>query len=237
MPNNKSNNVNVSEIAKFDALAADWWDPKGSMSMLHLMNPVRLQFVQTQVALTAQKIVDVGCGGGLLSEAMAKQGAIVTAIDLSQELIAVAKAHAVTSGLSIDYQVTAVEELATRSEGQFDVLTAMELLEHVPDPKQLIEAAARLVKPNGKLFFSTINRNLKSYLLTIIGAEYVLGLLPKGTHQYAEFIRPSELTRWAAAANLSPISFMGMRYHPLKKQFELCADVSVNYLACFVKNG
>jgi 2-polyprenyl-6-hydroxyphenyl methylase/3-demethylubiquinone-9 3-methyltransferase len=227
------NNINTAELNKFSALAADWWDPNGKMKPLHLINPLRLQYIQHQTTLVDQQVVDVGCGGGLLSEAMARQGAKVTGVDMSEALIQVAQNHAQQNQIDIDYRCQSIESLAAEKPHTFDILTCMELLEHVPDPKRMIETCAQLVKPNGKLFFSTINRNPKAYLLAIIGVEHILNWLPPGTHHYAEFIRPAELTRWATAANLTLINFAGMRYHLLKRQFELCDDISVNYLAYF----
>lgn len=226
-------NVSPEEIQKFSAFASDWWDPQGKMKPLHLMNAPRLNYIKKHTVLSGQNVLDVGCGGGLLSEAMATEGAQVTALDLNADLIAVAKQHAEQNHFNIDYRCQSIEALAEEKKHSFDVLTCMELLEHVPDPKSMIENCMQLVKPNGKVFFSTINRNPKSYLLAIVGAEYLLHWLPPGTHHYAEFIRPAELTRWANAAQLKLIDLTGMKYQFLQKQFELCSDISVNYLAHF----
>lgn len=230
-------NVNPEELNKFSDLAQDWWNPQGKMKPLHLINPLRLHYIQHHTTLAHQRVIDVGCGGGLLSEAMAKQGANVTAVDMSEALIHVAKHHAKENQLSIDYRCQDIETLAQEKPQSFDILTCMELLEHVPDPKRMVATCAKLVKPQGKLFFSTINRNPKAYLLAIIGVEHLLNWLPPGTHHYAEFIRPAELTRWAQAADLSLIHLGGMRYHLLKREFELCDDISVNYLAYFANDS
>lgn len=236
MIHTEEKNINKNELAKFSTLAADWWNPNGDMKPLHQINPIRLRYIQQQVNLADQHVLDVGCGGGILSEALAQNGAIVTGVDMSEDLIAIAKNHAAQQELSINYQCQDVEALA-KTEQRFDIVTCMELLEHVPDPLRMIKACAALTKPNGKLFFSTINRNFKSYLLAIVGAEYVLNWLPKGTHDYAQFIRPSELTRWAEASQLHLLDITGIRYHPLKNEFDLSRDVSVNYLACFTKSN
>lgn len=226
-------NVNSDELNKFSALADDWWNPQGKMKPLHLINPLRLQYIEDHAPLANQQVIDVGCGGGLLSEAMAAKGAYVTGVDMSEALIETAKNHAQQNQLTIDYRCQNIEALAAEKPHSFDILTCMELLEHVPDPKRMIEICAQLVKPQGKLFFSTINRNPKSFLLAIVGVEYILNWLPPGTHHYAEFIRPSELTRWANAADLNLINLTGIRYHLLKRQFELSDDIAVNYLAYF----
>ncbi|WP_423063550.1 bifunctional 2-polyprenyl-6-hydroxyphenol methylase/3-demethylubiquinol 3-O-methyltransferase UbiG [Candidiatus Paracoxiella cheracis] len=228
-------NIDPNEIAKFDAMAKEWWDPEGKMKPLHLLNPLRLQYVSTHASLNSKIVLDVGCGGGILSEAMSKEGATVTGIDLSPEVLKVAKTHAQQQSLSIHYERISVEALAKKHPQSFDVVTCMELLEHVPDPSSVIQACSDLVKPGGSVFFSTINRNLKAYFLAIIGAEYLLNMLPKGTHEYDKLIRPSELSRWAQQASLQLKDVTGIRYQPFNSQFELCQDVSVNYLACFEK--
>lgn len=232
---NKSHhtNVNQEEINKFSALAEKWWDPAGEMKPLHLLNPIRLKYVTTYVSLNKKRVLDIGCGGGLLSEAMAQQSAHVTGIDMSAAVIKVAEDHAKQSQLEINYQCTSAEAFAQQQPKSFDIITCMELLEHVPNPSSILQACAKLIKPNGAIFFSTINRNVKSYLLAIVGAEYILHLLPKGTHHYSQFIRPSELTHWADQANLTLQGLTGIQYHPLQGQFELCKDIDVNYLAFF----
>lgn len=226
-------NADQNEIAKFDHFAEDWWDPNGPMKPLHLLNPVRLDYIKNQADIKNKRILDVGCGAGLLSEAMAREGADVTGIDLSDAALSAAKAHAEEDTISVDYQNTPVETLAEQSPRTFDIVTCMEMLEHVPDPEQVIRACAQLTKPGGLVFFSTLNRNLKSYAFSILAAEYLLKLLPKGTHDYAQFIRPSELARWARNASLDLKDLSGMRYHVLKQSFNLSRDLSVNYLACY----
>ena len=227
-------NTSKSELAKFSDLASDWWNPDGDMKPLHQINPVRLAYIHQQIPLTNKAVLDVGCGGGLLSEALAANGAKVTGVDMNETLIAVAKNHAEQQRLKIDYYCEDVEAVAETGQ-RFDIITCMELLEHVPDPLQMIKACATLTKPRGKLFFSTINRNFKSYLFAIVGAEYVLNWLPKGTHNYVQFIRPSELTHWAQATQLQLVDLTGIQYHPFKNEFNLGRDISVNYLACFTK--
>ncbi len=227
-------NINPQEVVKFSEMAEEWWNPEGHMKPLHLINPIRVQYIQQHVVLNDKQILDVGCGGGLLSEALAKHGSQVTAIDMSDALISIAKDHAQQQKLNIDYQCQDVEILANTTE-RFDIVTCMELLEHIPDPARMVKTCTLLTKPGGKLFFSTINRNLKAYLFTIVGAEYLLNWLPKGTHDYAQFIRPSELIRWTESVQLHLVDMSGFNYHPFKKEFDLSADVSVNYLTCFSK--
>jgi 2-polyprenyl-6-hydroxyphenyl methylase / 3-demethylubiquinone-9 3-methyltransferase len=224
-------NADRAELAKFDALAARFWDSHGDFRPLHLLNPVRLQFIATRTALAGRRVLDVGCGGGLLTESMARAGAQVTGIDLAPGMIEVARLHAAESGLSIDYRVAAAEELAQESPGRFEVLTCMEMLEHVPDPAAMIATLARLLRPEGTLFISTLNRNLKSFLLAIVGAEYLLRLLPRGTHEYERLIVPSELARWSRAAGLTLAELAGIAFNPLTGYVALSGDVSVNYLA------
>ena len=229
-------NVNSEEVIKFSELAKEWWDLEGHMKLLHLINPVRMKYIlRYHAVLKDKQILDVGCGGGLLSEALAKQDAKVTAIDMSDTLIAVAKHHAQQQQLNIDYRCQDIEILVKTSES-FDIVICMELLEHIPDPLQMVKACALLTKPGGKLFFSTINRNFKAYFLTIISAEYILNWLPKGTHDYAKFIRPSELTRWAESAHLQLVDMSGLNYYAFKNEFDLSQDISVNYLVCFSKH-
>ncbi len=228
---NTQTNVDPQELSKFDAVAARWWDPEGECKPLHLLNPIRLRFIEDRVALSGKHVLDVGCGGGLLSEAMASCGAKVTGIDMATSPLAVAKLHLLESGLEVDYQQASAEQFTEQHQGEFDVITCMELLEHVPDPALLISACATMLKPNGELFFSTLNRNAKAFIEAIIGAEYLLKMLPKGTHRYDRFIRPSELARWCRAANIELKTLKGLSYNPLTQQFRLTDDLSVNYLA------
>lgn len=223
-------NVDQSEIDKFAKLAATWWDPEGEMAPLHVINPVRLRYIDRRASLAGKKALDVGCGGGLLSEAMALAGAEVLGVDMAAESLAVATQHAEAAQASVTYQKVAVEDLALERAGEYDIVTCMEMLEHVPDPSSIIRACARLCKPGGELFFSTINRNPKSYALSILGAEYLLGLLPRGTHDYAKFIKPSELGHWAREAELELKDVSGLLYNPLLKHARLGDDVDVNYL-------
>lgn len=224
-------NIDEQELAKFSALAAQWWDLHGEFKPLHEINPLRLAFIEQCVnGLAGKKVLDVGCGGGILSESMAAKGAHVTGIDMSSAPLNVAKLHLFESNLQVDYQQITAEQLATRQSQQFDVVTCMEMLEHVPSPESVVKACQQLVKPEGHVFFSTINRNLKAYMFAIVGAEYVLQLLPKGTHDYAKFIRPMELERWSRQAGLSIKHLKGMSYNPFTKIYSLGSDVSVNYL-------
>lgn len=224
-------NIDQQELAKFSALAARWWDPKGEFKPLHDINPLRLDYVDQQVGgLLGKVVLDVGCGGGILSESMARHGAQVTGIDMGESVLRVAKLHLYESGLNIDYQYTTVEQLAQAYPAHFDVVTCMEMLEHVPNPLSVVIACYQLVKPSGQVFFSTINRNLKSYLFAIIGAEYILKLLPKGTHDYAKLIRPAELAQWIRTANLMLRSMVGISYNPLTQHYSLSQDISVNYI-------
>ncbi|WP_347330222.1 bifunctional 2-polyprenyl-6-hydroxyphenol methylase/3-demethylubiquinol 3-O-methyltransferase UbiG [Marinimicrobium locisalis] len=224
-------NVDAAEVAKFEALASRWWDRESEFKPLHDINPLRANFIDEHSPVAGKKVLDVGCGGGILAEALAQRGAEVTGIDMGEAPLGVARLHAQESGLSIDYRQITAEAMAEEAPGQFDVVTCLEMLEHVPDPASVIEACARLVKPGGHVYFSTINRNPKSYVFAIIGAEYVLQLLPRGTHDYRKFIRPSELSRWMRAANLELKVLTGMTYNPLTKRYKLDKhDVSVNYL-------
>jgi 2-polyprenyl-6-hydroxyphenyl methylase / 3-demethylubiquinone-9 3-methyltransferase len=219
-------NADPAELEKFSALAHRWWDPGGEFRPLHDINPLRLDWLAAHAALEGAAVLDVGCGGGILTEAMAKRGARVTGIDLSEKALRVAQLHLHESKLDIRYELAAAEDF----QGEFDLVTCMELLEHVPDPASMVAACARLVRPGGQVFFSTINRNPKSYLFAVVGAEYVLGLLPKGTHDYMRFIKPSELARWTRAAGLRTEELIGMTYNPLTRRYRLEADCDVNYL-------
>lgn len=226
-----AHNIDEQELAKFSALAARWWDPHSEFKPLHDINPLRLAYInQYSGHLADQVVLDVGCGGGILSESMARQGADVTGIDMGEASLNVAKLHLYESDLKINYRCVTVEQLATEYPGHFDVVACMEMLEHVPDPASVIEACCRLAKPNGHVFFSTINRTLKSYLLAIVGAEYILKLLPKGTHEYEKFICPTELARWARQIGLDIKAMTGLHYNPLTKTYSLAPGVSVNYL-------
>jgi len=223
-------NVDHQEIAKFEELASRWWDPHGEFKPLHEINPLRLEYIDRRVGLKNKKVIDVGCGGGILSESMAQRGAQVTGIDMGEAPLSVARLHQHESGVEVDYQQITAEELADRQAGEYDVVTCLEMLEHVPDPASVIRACARLVKPGGHVFLSTINRNPKSYLFAIVGAEYVLSLLPKGTHDYKKFITPAELESWVRDADLVTRELTGMSYNPLTRIYSLGHDVSVNYL-------
>lgn len=234
--NNTNANVNSDEIAKFSALADEWWEPNGPMKPLHALNPLRLDYVKKHAEIQGKFVLDIGCGGGILTESLAFSGAIATGIDMSGAAIAVAKQHAEKSGLEVEYHQIRTEDFALTHANSFDVITCMEMLEHVPDPFAIIQAASQLLKPNGTLFFSTINRNMKSFLSAIVGAEYILNLLPKGTHHYSEFIRPSELTHWAEKSNLALHGIQGITYKPFKNKFEMTDSADVNYLIYFRKN-
>jgi len=223
-------NADPAELEKFGDLAHRWWDPNSEFKPLHEINPLRLDWIDRHVGLAGKNVLDVGCGGGLLSEGMATRGANVTGIDLSEKPLGVARLHLLESGQKVDYRKIAVEQLAEEMPSAFDAVTCLEMLEHVPNPSSVVAACARLVKPGGQVFFSTLNRNPKSYLFAVIGAEYVLQMLPKGTHDYAKFIKPSELARWSKLAGLEPDELIGMSYNPLSKQYSLGQDTSVNYL-------
>lgn len=226
-------NQDPKELEKFSALASRWWDPTSEFKPLHQLNPLRLQWIDAHAGLTEKRVLDVGCGGGILAESMALKGADVLGIDLAEKSLQVARLHALETGASVRYQAIAVETLAAEQAGLFDVVTCMEMLEHVPDPASIIQACAQLVKPGGWVFFSTINRNPKAYLLAILGAEYILRLLPRGTHDFKKFIRPSELLAVTRQAQLTTQELVGMHYHPLTDSFSLNHDSSVNYLvAC-----
>ncbi len=229
------NNVDDLEIKKFEALAARWWDPTSEFKPLHEINPLRMGYLSEKTSLAGKRILDIGCGGGLLAEAMARQGAEVVAIDMAEASLAVARLHQLESQLEIDYRRIPAEELAGSEPEQYDVVTCLEMLEHVPDPSAIVAACFALVKPGGHVLFSTINRNPKSYLFAIIGAEYVLNMLPRGTHEYAKFIRPSELAGWARSAGLELQEQRGMTYNLLSKRYSLGNDLDVNYLAHYRK--
>lgn len=228
---NNSTNVDLDEVAKFEALASRWWDKNSEFKPLHDINPLRANYINERAALNGKKAIDVGCGGGILSEALAQMGATVKGIDMGEAPLAVAKLHLEESGLEIDYERITAEEIAEREAEQYDVVTCLEMLEHVPDPASVIRACMKLCKPGGHVFFSTINRNPKAYLFAIVGAEYVLKMLPKGTHDYAKFIQPAELSNFARQAGLDVTHMTGMTYNPLTKVYKLNdRDVSVNYL-------
>ncbi|HQU81318.1 MAG TPA: bifunctional 2-polyprenyl-6-hydroxyphenol methylase/3-demethylubiquinol 3-O-methyltransferase UbiG [Azonexus sp.] len=229
-------NADPAELDKFGELAHRWWDPNSEFKPLHDINPLRLDWIDDAISLRGKRVVDVGCGGGLLSEGMAVRGAEVTGIDLSEKPLGVAKLHLLESGQKVDYRKVAVEQLATEMPGAFDAVTCLEMLEHVPDPASIVAACARLVKPGGQVFFSTINRNPKAYLFAVIGAEYLLQMLPKGTHDFARFIKPSELTRWCKQAGLEPDELIGMTYNPLTRHYALGRDTDVNYLVRATRN-
>jgi len=230
-------NVDPAEIAKFEELANRWWDKQGEFKPLHEINPLRLHFIDERVQLNGKRVLDVGCGGGILSESMAKLGADVTAIDMGKAPLSVAKLHAMESEVDVDYQQITVEELAEQQPHSFDAVSCMEMLEHVPDPGSVIKACQKLVKPGGSVFFSTINRNPKAYMFAIVGAEYLLKMLPRGTHEYAKFIKPSELDEWARQANLQLKNITGMTFNPLTQHYKLGHDVDVNYMTHYLADS
>lgn len=224
-------NVDTAEIAKFEALASRWWDKNSEFKPLHDINPLRANFIDQRSPVAKKKLIDVGCGGGILAESLALRGAEVTGIDMGEAPLSVARLHALETGVSLNYEQITAEDKAAQMPGEFDVVTCMEMLEHVPDPSSVVAACAHMVKDGGDVYFSTINRNPKSYAFAILGAEYILKLLPKGTHEYSKFIRPSELAQWLRAAGLELQEITGMTYNPLTKHYKLNAsDVSVNYL-------
>lgn len=229
-------NVDQQELGKFAALAHKWWDTQSEFKPLHDINPLRLNYIDQHAGLVGKTVLDVGCGGGILAESMARHGARVTGIDLGEKALGVAKLHQLESGVEVDYRCVAVEVLAAEQAETYDVVTCMEMLEHVPDPASIIAACAALVKPGGLVFFSTLNRNPKSYLFAVIGAEYLLNLLPKGTHEYDKFIKPSELSHWCRNAALEVNEVIGMSYNPFSKQYSLGQDVSVNYIVRATKS-
>ena len=228
-------NADPAEIQKFSELAHRWWDPTSEFRPLHEINPLRLEWINQRIPLAGKNVIDVGCGGGILAESMAKKGATVTGIDLSDKALKVADLHGLESGVSVRYKKIPAEEMAELEPGQFDVVTCMEMLEHVPDPASIIRACTKMVKPGGHVFFSTLNRNIKSYLFASIGAEYVLQLLPKGTHDYAKFITPAELTQDVRNAGLDVHTMKGLGYNPITKMYSLNNDTSVNYMIACTK--
>jgi 2-polyprenyl-6-hydroxyphenyl methylase/3-demethylubiquinone-9 3-methyltransferase len=228
-------NADPKELAKFSELAHRWWDLEGEFRPLHQINPLRLAWIDGKARLAGKRVLDVGCGGGILAEAMARAGARVKGIDLAEKPLSVARLHLLESQVPVTYEAASAEELAAREPGGYDVVTCLEVLEHVPDPASTVRACAALARPGGQVFFATINRNPKSYLFAIVGAEYVLGLLPRGTHDYARFIRPSELSRWCRDAALEVTGLVGMTYNPLTKVYALGADTDVNYLVYATK--
>jgi 2-polyprenyl-6-hydroxyphenyl methylase/3-demethylubiquinone-9 3-methyltransferase len=228
-------NVDLHEIHKFGSMAERWWDSQGEFKTLHDINPLRIRFIQDYADIANKRIVDVGCGGGILSEGLAKQGAEVLGIDLSEELVDMAELHSLESGVSAQYRKVSAEALAEEQAEGFDHVVCMEMLEHVPQPGSIIQACARLVKPGGRVFFSTLNRKPKAYLLAIVAAEHILKMLPKGTHDYKTFIKPSELSQSARASGLELLGMVGIEYNPFSKQFSLGKDIDVNYIAAFQK--
>ncbi|HSR01965.1 MAG TPA: bifunctional 2-polyprenyl-6-hydroxyphenol methylase/3-demethylubiquinol 3-O-methyltransferase UbiG [Methylophilaceae bacterium] len=235
MNNTKAKNVDVAELNKFGDLAHKWWDKDSEFKPLHEINPLRLNFINNAVPLKGKHVLDVGCGGGILSESMAEKGADVVGIDLGEKALKVAQLHCLESGIEVDYRHIAVEALAELEPATYDVVTCMEMLEHVPAPASIVEACAKLVKPEGHVFFSTINRNPKAYAFAVLGAEYILNILPKGTHEYAKFIKPHELAAWGRQAGLSMNQQAGMSYNPITQHYTLGDDVSVNYLVHMIK--
>jgi len=230
MENKNKNNVDIQEIEKFNLLAHKWWDPTSEFKPLHEINPLRLNFIKSSVNIKGKKILDVGCGGGILSESLANEGADVTGIDQGDRVIQIAKLHAKESGIKVKYKHINIEDFYKNSDEKFDIITCLEMLEHVPDPNSIINTCSKLLKPGGKVYFSTINKNLKAFLFAIIGAEYILNLLPKGTHEYKKFIKPSQLQAWTNSNDLSFDSIIGMTYNPITQKYKLSQDTSVNYI-------
>lgn len=228
-------NIDPTEIAKFSEHAAHWWDPEGQFKSLHDINPLRVDYINKKAPLNGKTVIDIGCGGGILSESMAKLGAHVTAIDMSEAAVNTAQLRQLESGTRIEYLVTTAEEIASLRLNEYDVVTCLEMLEHVPNPLSVIHACAALVKPGGHVFFSTLNRNMKAYFFAIIGAEYILKLLPQHTHDFAKFIRPAELTEWSRQSGLTPQDMIGLTYNVLTKKYNLSPDISVNYLMHLTK--
>ena len=230
MENKNKNNVDIQEIEKFNLLAHKWWDPTSEFKPLHEINPLRLNFIKSSVNIKGKKILDVGCGGGILSESLANEGADVTGIDQGDRVIKIAKLHAKESGIKVKYKHINIEDFYKNTDERFDVITCLEMLEHVPDPNSIINTCSKLLMPGGKIYFSTINKNLKAFLFAIIGAEYILNLLPKGTHEYKKFIKPSQLQAWVNSNGLSFDSIIGMTYNPITQKYKLSQDTSVNYM-------
>lgn len=228
-------NADQTEIDKFSALAHHWWDPTSEFKPLHAINPLRLNWIQQHTKIEGKKVLDVGCGGGILTESLAQSGAQAKGIDLSEKALKVADLHSLESGVTVQYEYISAEDLAAKEPAQYDVVTCMEMLEHVPDPLSIIKACASLVKPGGKVFFSTLNRNPKSYLLAVIGAEYILRMLPKGTHDYKKFIKPSELNGFLREAGLEMNEIIGLTYNPITEVYALGRDIDVNYLVATTK--
>ena len=235
--NDLSHNVDPAEIRKFEELAHRWWDPESEFRPLHDINPLRLDYIDERAHLAGKQVLDVGCGGGILSESMVQRGAFVTGIDMGEAPLAVARLHGMESGIPVEYRRSTIEQVAADNPGHYDVVTCLEMLEHVPDPGSVVAACARAAKPGAHLFFSTINRNPKSYLFAIVGAEYILRLLPRGTHEWSKFIRPSELAGYLRQGGLDLMDTTGMSYNPLTKRYWLDEDVSVNYLMHAIKPG
>lgn len=231
--NASTGNADPAELAKFSALAQRWWDPEGPSRPLHDLNPVRLQYLERAAPLAGRSVLDVGCGGGILAESMARRGARVLGIDLARAVLDIAELHALQGGISVEYRAVAAEELALGRPGEFDLVTCMEMLEHVPDPASILAALHRLVRPGGDIVVSTLNRHPRAFAVAILGAEYIAGMLPRGTHEYLKFIRPSELARWARTAGLELCDLAGIAYNPLMRSFSLSSDTRVNYLAHF----
>jgi 2-polyprenyl-6-hydroxyphenyl methylase/3-demethylubiquinone-9 3-methyltransferase len=227
--NNKLN-VDEQEVAKFEELASRWWDKNSEFKPLHEINPLRVNYIDERSPVAKRSLVDIGCGGGILCEALAQRGATVTGVDMGEAPLNVARLHMLESGLDIDYQLTTAEQMASQHPGEFDIATCLEMLEHVPDPASVVQACADLVKPGGDLYFATINRNPKAFMLAIVGAEYLLQMLPKGTHDYAKFIQPAELTQWLRDAGLELEGMTGMTYNPITRRYKLTNDTDVNYL-------
>ena len=230
-------NADPAELDKFGDLAHRWWDPNSEFKPRHDINPLRLDWIDAAIGLSGKRVLDVGCGGGLLSEGMAVRGAEVTGIDLSEKPLGVARLHLLESGQKVDYRKISAEQMAAEMPGAFDAVTCLEMLEHVPDPASIVASCARLVKPGGQVFFSTINRNPKAYLFAVIGAEYLLQMLPRGTHDFARFIKPSELTRWCKQSGLEPDELTGMTYNPLTRHYALGRDTDVNYLIRAIRDA
>ena len=228
-------NADQTEIDKFSALAHHWWDPTSEFKPLHAINPLRLNWIQQHTSIQGKKVLDVGCGGGILTESLAQSGAEAKGIDLSEKALKVADLHSLESGIAVQYEYISAEDLAAKEPAQYDVVTCMEMLEHVPDPLSIIKACSSLVKPGGKVFFSTLNRNPKSYLLAVIGAEYILRMLPKGTHDYKKFIKPSELNGFLSEAGLELNEIIGLTYNPITEVYALGRDTDVNYLVATTK--